>query len=78
MHDLLLDVLGVAGGLAGYGVLRATFGRFGAPRRTTRAAAGRDRVDGLLAPYDGVVMQAIPVRDELPANVLRLRPRSRD
>ena len=75
MHNLLLDVLGVAGGLAGYGALRATFGRLGAPRRSARSAAGRDRVDGLLAPYDRLTMCPIPVRDELPSNVVRLRPR---
>ncbi|HEY1739306.1 MAG TPA: hypothetical protein VGI86_11375 [Acidimicrobiia bacterium] len=78
MHNLLLDVFGVGGGVAVYGALRATFGRFGAPRRNARAAAGHQRVDGMLAPYEGLTMCPIPVRDELPANVLRLRPRSRD
>jgi hypothetical protein len=75
MHNLLLDGLGVAGGLAVYGALRATFGRLGGPRRGARVAAGRERVDGLLAPYERLTVCPIPVRDELPANVRRLRPR---
>ncbi len=72
MHDLMIDLLGATGGVACYGIARIMLGRRGARRDNAR----RVRLDGLLSPYDGLTVQPIPVRDELPPNVLRLRPRT--
>ena len=73
MRNLLLDVTGVASGMAVYACARTLLARRGG----ARAVARRTQLEGLLAPYERMVPVPLPVvaRDELPPNVYRLRPR---
>jgi hypothetical protein len=71
IHNLLIDVVGVAAGLGAYAVVHGLRTR----RGMRRAGERRDRLEGLLAPYDGLTVVPVRVRDELPANVYQLRRR---
>jgi hypothetical protein len=75
MHNVMLEMAGVASGLLAYAIGRSLLAWRAGHREIARAGR-RDRLDGLLAPYDHLTVVPIPARDELPANVVRLRRRS--
>jgi len=78
MHNVMLEVAGVACGLLAYATARGVLALRDARRASTRTTRGR-RLDGLLAPYDKLTPIPIRVRDgerrALPANVYPLRRR---